>query len=135
MAKQVKVSVSRRANKEKGIPAAGPVEVVVSQPESLDEFLKMGLVEDGEADMVALAWSAHTIARQGAARNEFDEGEDAVRAKLENYTYSRKRAAAPKKPRTQRMSKAMAKDLKYTSAQLQALKEKFGIELAEEDAA
>lgn len=129
MSKQVKVSVSRRANKDKGIPAAGPVEVVVEKPESIQEFLSMGLVEDGEGDLVELAWSSHVIARQSNARNKLDDSEEAARSALADYTYSRRRAAAPKKPRTQRMSKAMAKELKYTSAQLAALKEKFGIEL------
>lgn len=98
-------------------------------PETIEEFTSLNLVQK-EQDVIDLAHQALVIKMQAGARSRLDQGEQAVQDYVDNYTYgARTGGGGARKPT---LSTSQAKDLKFTKAQLEALRA-AGVNLVEDE--
>lgn len=113
MAKQDKFKVSNKAHPQ------GVMVTTDRKPETLEEFESLGLVSKLE-DVIDLAWQNLVIKMQSGARSRLDQGADAVQEYCDNYKYgARQTSGGTRKPT---LAADKAKELKFTKAQLEALR-------------
>ena len=127
MAKQISFTVSK--------PAAGlKTECTWDAPETVSDPRWADVVSNPEADICELAVQNLIIKIQSGARNELEEnGAEAAQAYVNNYKYGARTGAGFKRPT---VSSTQVKELRFTKAQIEALKAagvKF--DLADEEAA
>jgi len=118
MAKQDSFTVSSRTR-----PELGKVTVTTKRkPETLEEFAALDLVANFPADVIDLAWQTWVVKVQGGCRDRLEEGAEEVQAYADTYTYAGGRGGGRVRARP-KMAKEKVAALKFTPAQLQALRE------------
>lgn len=115
MAKQDTFKVSSRTHQG--------FEVVNSRrPENAEEFLSLNLVSS-ESDIVELAYQNWVIKAQARARAKLADGQEAVQKAVDEYIFGARAAGGTTTRRKAvKVDAAQAKDLRFTKAQIEALK-------------
>lgn len=91
------------------------------KPETLDEFLSLGLVSK-EDDVIDLAWQNWVIKAQARGRALLDKGQEEVQKAINDYTYGARGAGTSTRTVKPKVSKDQAKELRFTKAQIDALR-------------
>lgn len=117
MAKQDTFGVSSRTR-----PELGKITVTTKRkPETLEEFAELDLVANFPSDVIDLAWQTWVVKCQTGCRDRLEEGAEAVQEYADDYTYSGGRGAGRTRARP-KLAKEKVSALKFTAAQLEALK-------------
>lgn len=98
-------------------------------PETLEEFESLNLVSKFPDDVIDLARQSIVIKMQSGARSRIDQGQEAMQDYVDNYTFgARTGGGGARKPT---LTKDKAKDLKFSKAQLEALRA-AGVQIEDE---
>lgn len=107
-------------------------------PETIEEFISLNMVS-AESDVVDLAYQNWVIKAQARARGKLDEGQEAVQKAVDEYKYGARIISTTTRAAPVKLTSDKVKELRFTRAQLEALKaagaQIEGFEPAEEAAA
>ena len=124
MAKDSTFNVSKDRDSE-------PVEIAVTEPEVLDEFVELGMVheDNAEQNVCTLAFQSWRVNAQRVARDAMKNGEDPQEA-VDNYVYGGPRRATTR-TRISTVSADEAEEMGLDMSALEKLAAAGKIRLAE----